>query len=111
MERLEGGRFHGFPTRLLHGDEVVAEGPAAVWQAFEREHPRARGRFRRALRLDRVDRGDLQRELRAARLAVVQAGLGAAPDPARQDAARKAEQQVAARAASGSSVAIAAERV
>ena len=99
VERLEGGRFHGFPTRLRHGDTIVAEGPAAVWQAFEREHPRVRSRFRRALRLDRVDRGDLQRELRAARLAVVQAGLDAPTDTARQDAAREAEQRVAARVA------------
>jgi phosphate transport system permease protein len=28
VERLEGGRFHGFPARLMHGDEVIAEGAA-----------------------------------------------------------------------------------
>jgi phosphate transport system permease protein len=99
VERLEGGRFHGFPTRLLHGDKVVAEGPAAVWQAFEREHPQVRRRYRRAMRLDRGERGDLQRELRAARLAVVQAGLDAPADAARQEAAQEAERRVAARVA------------
>jgi phosphate transport system permease protein len=99
VERLEGGRFHGFPTRLLHGEQVVAEGPAAVWQAFEREHPQARRRFRRALRLDRVERGELQRELRAARLAVVQAGLDFPTDAARQESAREAERRVTARVA------------
>jgi phosphate transport system permease protein len=97
VERTEGGRLQGFPTRLLHGERVVAEGPAAVWAAYEREHPPARRRFRRALRLDRGERGDLQRELRAARLAVVQAGLDAPADPARQEAARAAERRIAER--------------
>ncbi len=75
VERLEGGRFHGLPTRLLHGAEVVAEGPAEVWIAYEAAHPEARRRWRQALRIDKVERGELQRELRAARLAVVQARL------------------------------------
>ena len=75
VERLEGGRFHGFPARLLHGERVVADGPAAVWEAFGREHPAARRRWRQTVRIDKVERGELQRELRAARLAVVQARL------------------------------------
>jgi phosphate transport system permease protein len=94
VERLEGGRFHGFPQRLLHGDAVVAEGPEAAWPAFEREHPAVRRRFRQALRIDRVQRGDLQRELRAARLAVVQAGLDAPGDSGRIEAAEAAERAV-----------------
>jgi phosphate transport system permease protein len=93
VERLEGGRFHGFPGRLLRGDEVVAEGPQQVWTAYEREHPVARRRFREALHIDKADRGVLQRRLRDARLAVVQAGLdhgegGAAVEQARQEEAR-----------------------
>jgi phosphate transport system permease protein len=96
VERLEGGRFHGFPERLLHGDEVVAEGPAAVWAAFRSEHPAARRRWRTALRIDREDRGLLQRRLRSARLAVVQAGLDHGPGSAPQEAARVAEREVIA---------------
>ncbi|MFM7185492.1 MAG: phosphate ABC transporter permease PstA [Planctomycetota bacterium] len=75
VERAEAGRLHGMPKRMLHGEVVVAEGPEAVWQAFEREHPAARSRALRAQRIDKHDRGALQRRLRAARLAVVQAGL------------------------------------
>ncbi len=104
VERLEGGRFHGFPTRLMHGSEVVAEGAAPTWNAFEREHPVVRRRWREAMHLDRHDRGRLQRELRAARLAVVQAGLDAGPAvagsgavSAAQAAAAAAEQEVIAR--------------
>ena len=95
VERMEGGRFHGFPVRLLHGDEVVADGPEATWKAFEREHPSVRRRWREAMRIDRHDRGGLQRDLRAARLAVVQAGLDAGP--AGQAAAAATEQEVIAR--------------
>jgi len=108
VERLEGGRFHGFPVRLLHGEEVVAVGPEETWKAFEQEHPAARRRWREAMRIDRNERGRLQRELRAARLAVVQAGLdagsaaprsgsGSGSASAAQAAAAAAEQQVIAR--------------
>jgi phosphate transport system permease protein len=83
VERLEGGRFHGFPVRLRRGDEVVAEGPEATWQAFCREHPAVRRRYREAVRIDRHERGRLQRDLRAARLAVVQAGLDEEASPSR----------------------------
>jgi phosphate transport system permease protein len=97
VERLEGGRFHGFPARLMHGDEVIAEGPSATWQAFERLHADARRRWRKALRIDRHDRGDLQRQLRAARLAVVQADLRSGRDSPACAAARAAEQAVTER--------------
>ena len=103
VERLEGGRFHGFPVRLLHGEEVVAEGPAEAWNAFEREHPAVRRRWREAMRIDRHDRGLLQRELRAARLAVVQAGLdagaakGSGTTSAAEAAAAAAEREVSER--------------
>jgi phosphate transport system permease protein len=99
VERLEGGRFHGFPSRLMHGDEVVAEGPGKTWQAFERLHAAARRRWREALRIDRHDRGDLQRQLRAARLAVVQADLRSGDDSPDYAAARAAEQAVTTRVA------------
>jgi len=98
LERLEGGRFHGFPVRLLHGDRVIAEGPEEAWAAFEREHPVVRRRWRQAMRIDKHDRGRLQRELRAARLAVVQAGLDAGSAVASRVAAAAAlEREVAVR--------------
>ena len=103
VERLEGGRFHGFPVRLLHGEEVVATGPGETWKAYEREHPVVRRRWWEAMRIDRHERGQLQRRLRAARLAVVQAGLDSGSTPpgagavsAAQAAAVAAEQAVIA---------------
>jgi len=99
VERLEGGRFHGFPVRLVHGERIVAAGPEASWRAFCAEHPAVRRRYREALRLDREDRGALQRQLRAARLAVVGADLdaGRASDAYREavEAERKTAERVA----------------
>ena len=94
IERLEGSRMHGIPLRLMHGEETVAEGPAAVWKAYEKNHPAARRRWRQAMRIDREDRGELQRRLRAARLAVVQARLDAGAGSDAERRAAEAETQV-----------------
>jgi phosphate transport system permease protein len=94
VERLEGGRLHGIPQRIVHGDETVAEGPAAVWNAYEEDHPAARRRWRQALRIDRVERGELQRRLRAARLAVMQARLDAGAGSDAERRAAEAETRV-----------------
>jgi phosphate transport system permease protein len=104
IERLEGGRFHGFPVRLLHGEAVVAEGPEASWAAFQREHPTIRRRHRQAGAIDKHDRGELQRQLRAARLAVVGADLAAGRDSDRYRAAVQADEETAARVADESAL-------
>ncbi len=104
IERLEGGRFHGFPVRLLHGEEVVAEGPEASWTAFRDEHPAVRRRYRQAMAIDKHDRGELQRQLRAARLAVVEADLAAGQESDRYRRAVEAEQETAREVAEASAV-------
>jgi phosphate transport system permease protein len=96
VERLEAGRLHGIPKRLVRGDTTVAEGPADVWQAFLAEHPAARDRAIRATRIDREDRGELQRRLRAARLAVVQARLSGGEGGLQVAGAEAREQTIAA---------------
>jgi phosphate transport system permease protein len=95
VERVEAGRLHGVPKRMLHGPEVVAEGPEAVWAAYRKEHDAVRQRALRAQRIDKRDRGELQRRLRAARLAVVQAGLDAGPTSERAVAAEARERALA----------------
>jgi len=99
VERLEGGRFHGYPLRLLRSGKPVAEGPAAAWDEYQRIQPEVRRRYARAVWINRHQRGDLQRELRAARLAVVSAQLEAGADSAAVAAAKAAEQKVIARVA------------
>jgi phosphate transport system permease protein len=102
VERFEGGRFHGFPRRLVHDGTTVAEGPAATWAAFLRDHPPVRRRHEQMVRIDKHDRGALQRQLRSARLAVVQAGLDHGDDSPAQEAARRHEAEVISRAAAAS---------
>ena len=97
VERLEGGRFHGVPVRLVRGDQTVAEGPARAWEEFERVHPGVRRRVREIVRIDRHDRGVLQRQLRSARLAVVQADLRSGRASTAYEAAVRKEQAVSAR--------------
>ncbi len=99
VERLEGGRFHGYPVRLMHSGDPVAEGPAAAWEEYQRVHPTVRRRYGKAVWIDRHQRGELQRELRAARLAVASARLDAGGESAAVAAAVAAEQEVAARVA------------
>ena len=99
VERLEGGRFHGYPLRLLRSGETVAEGPAAAWDEYRRIHPEVRRRYARAVWIDRHQRGELQRELRAARLAVASAQLEAGAESDLVAAAKAAEQEVIARVA------------
>ena len=96
VERLEGGRFHGFPSRLLHGGEVIATGSEEAWRAFGEHHPDVRRRWRQAWRIDKDDRGVLQRKLRSARLAVVRAELAGGPESPARAAAVEAEKGVAA---------------
>jgi len=102
VERLEGGRFHGFPVRLLRSGEPVAEGPAAAWDEYLRVRPAIRRRYAEAARLNRHERGDLQRELRTARLAVVSAELDSGAGSPAVAAAASREAEVAARVASRS---------
>ncbi|MEI6240732.1 MAG: phosphate ABC transporter permease PstA [Planctomycetia bacterium] len=97
VERLEGGRFHGVPVRLVHGEQTVAEGPERAWREFERIQPGVRRRVREIVRIDRHDRGILQRQLRSARLAVVQGDLRSGRDSTAYEAAVREEQAVAAR--------------
>jgi len=104
VERVEGGRFHGLPVRLVHGDKTVAEGAEAAWREFERLHPAVHRRVREIMHIDRHDRGVLQRELRAARLAVVQAGLRGGVESAGHDRAVRSEGMVAQRVAERSAV-------
>jgi phosphate transport system permease protein len=92
VEKLEGGRLHAFPKRLVHGEKVIAEGPEATWAAFEREHPAARQRWRQIRRIDQVLRGEVQRAMRSARLTAVSVALasGAESQAAKDAAAEEA---------------------
>lgn len=99
VERLEGGRFQGTPTAFYEDGEAVAEGPEATWARFLEIHPQVRSRFRQARSIDKHDRGYVQRALRTARLAVVQADLDHGTDSAASAAAVADEAALQERAA------------
>ena len=82
LERREYGNFYGRVLALRRGDEVVAEGEAAAWQALRAELPRAQARQRDLEALERGPLGDLNRELERLRLAARAAELETT-DPAR----------------------------
>ncbi|MFZ4732444.1 MAG: phosphate ABC transporter permease PstA [Pirellulales bacterium] len=99
VERLEGGRFHGTPVRLLEGGRVIAEEAEGAWAGFLRAHPAVHRSSREIRRIDRVERGRLQRRLRAARLATVQARLDGGADGPATVAAAAEEERLAAEVA------------
>lgn len=99
VERLEGGRFQGTPQAFYEDGESVSAGPEAAWSRFLEVHPQVRSRFRQARSIDKHDRGQVQRALRAARLAVVQAELDHGTDSTAHAAARAAEEALQERAA------------
>jgi phosphate transport system permease protein len=99
VERLEGGRFHGTPQYFYKDGDVVATGPAATWQEFLEIHPAVRQRAAEAKSIDRHERGHVQRELRAARLAVAQAELDFGAESPEHASAMAAEADVQERAA------------
>jgi phosphate transport system permease protein len=98
VERFEGGRLQATPDRLTDRGVTIAEGPAETTAAFERLHPGVIRRLSAIRRIDRHDRGDVQRRLRAARLAVVQADLDHGADSPARRAAGEREKRVLAEA-------------
>jgi len=75
VERFEGGRFHGFPVCLLKDGIATGNSPEVAWQQYQEISPTIQKRFREANRIDRLRRGDLQKRLRDARLALFNARL------------------------------------
>ncbi len=75
VERFEGGRFHGFPVCLLKDGIATGNSPEVAWQQYQEISPTIQKRFREANRIDRLRRGDLQKRLRDARLALFDARL------------------------------------
>ena len=75
VERFEGGRFHGFPVCLLKDGITTGNSPEVAWQQYQEISPTIQKRFREANRIDRLRRGDLQKRLRDARLALFNARL------------------------------------
>ncbi len=72
LERLEWGRFYGFPEAFVYveadGTERREEGPEAAWEAFQREHGPVRDRWRERRSLEEHDTGAVNQKQEQARL-------------------------------------------
>ena len=66
VERMDWGRFYGFPSQLwIDGEPVpsATAGPAAVWAAFEQHHEASRERWREVERIRQHEVGQLNARL------------------------------------------------
>jgi len=71
FERMEWGLFYGHPQAFLVDGEVIADDPAAIWQAFQDAHATVRRRWRERKRLETLDIGRANRREEQARLEMV----------------------------------------
>ncbi len=103
MERLEWGRFYGFPLRPEVAPPAgapegapaeVFQGREEAWAAFRRLHGPVLDRLVRRRALEKDDTGHVNARLEAARLEARQAEMDG--DPARQQEAARREAEVQA---------------
>ncbi len=82
MERMEWGRFIGFPVAFEIDDETVAEGPDQTWARFQEHHGRIRDLDRRRTHIEKHEMGRHHRAKERARLLLRRAQLDNPPPPA-----------------------------
>lgn len=71
FERMEWGLFYGYPKAFLVDGAVIADEPAAIWQAFQDAHATVRRRWQQRKRLETRDIGRANRREEQARLDMV----------------------------------------
>jgi phosphate transport system permease protein len=72
VERLEWGRFHGFPEAFLEDGQVVATEPAEILAKFKEYHATVQERGRRRWRLQKIELGAILAKEEEARKAASQ---------------------------------------
>ncbi len=68
VERLEWGRFYGFPVRFITDGQVVADTPEQVWKHYLNHHDDVRKIWRQRRSLEKDDIGKINHGLEKARL-------------------------------------------
>lgn len=74
LERVEGGRFYGFPTELRVDGKSIATEPAAIWSAFPRLHAECRERWLEGKQIDAIEGGAFNRRREHERLELIEVG-------------------------------------
>lgn len=75
LERVEWGRFYGFPKRFEIDGKVVAEEPGKIWEKYNEYHREVRDRWRERRKLETKDIGKVNAVLEKARLEMKKAEL------------------------------------
>jgi phosphate transport system permease protein len=73
VERLDNGRFHGFPTAFLEEGQVVATDEAEILAKYNEHHAAVLELGRRRWRLQKIDLGAILAKVESARKATEQA--------------------------------------
>jgi phosphate transport system permease protein len=68
LERLEWGNFYGRLLEIRKGDEVLASGPQEVWRTLPALRKQKEAQFRRIMRFEKGEIGDVNYELERLRL-------------------------------------------
>ena len=74
LERVEGGRFYGFPAELRIDGEAIETEPAAIWAAFPNLHAECRERWLEGKEIDEIEGGAFNRRREHDRLALIEVG-------------------------------------
>jgi len=91
LERREWGNFYGFVQDVRAGDQVLASGPTAGWDALVARLPAAQALRRRIRRVERDAIGDINYEMEQTRLSIKRAterGDGGAAEQAAESRLR-----------------------
>ena len=70
IERVEWGRFFGFPFQFRVDNEIVADTPQSVWKQFNKYHAVVRQRWRHRRKLEKNDMGKTAKRREQARLRI-----------------------------------------
>lgn len=75
IERLEWGRFYGFPKAfMLDGEKVASEGPE-IWVNFQKYYAEARKLWKEKVKVEKIDIGKLNHEIEKERLKLKKAQI------------------------------------
>lgn len=74
LERVEGGRFYGFPAELRVDGKAAAAEPAEIWAKFPELHRQCRQRWEEARSIDEIEGGAFNRRRERERLELIQTG-------------------------------------
>lgn len=75
IERLEWGRFYGFPSEFLIDGESVASNEGEIWAFFKKYYSHSRSLWKEKVKVEKDDIGRLNHEIEKERLKIKKAQM------------------------------------